>query len=415
MKYAVLTFGCRVNQADTMTIERDLRHRGAVASPVADADVVIVNSCSVTSSADQGTRQSIRRVARDNPGAQIVVTGCYATRCPGEVAALPGVVAVVPNQRKDRLVDEWMTTADRFVGGIGPCGAPDGLPAGDRQDALPGFSLDRTALTLRVQTGCDEQCSYCIIPSTRGTSASRPVAEIVAELRRAEASGFLEVTLTGVHLGAYGRDLEPAGSLSGLLQAAVEATADLTLRLGSLEPADVPDSLGALASSGRLAPAFHLPLQHASDAVLRRMRRPYTLDGYRRIVDRLRDDLPHAALGSDIIVGFPGESDDEFAALCGYLESSPLTALHVFPYSDRPGTEASAMAGKIAPPVIKERGRVVREIGQRLSTRFRASQAGTLRPSLTIEDGTVAVTDNGIRVRVAAGHRRNQRVMAVVS
>ncbi len=415
MKYTVLTFGCRVNQADTMTIERDLRDRGAVASPVAEADVVIVNSCSVTSSADQGTRQSIRRVARDNPRARIVVTGCYATRCPGEVAALPGVVAVVPNQRKDTLVDEWMTTADRFAGGIGPCGAPDGPPAGDRQGAAPGFSLDRTALTLRVQTGCDEQCSYCIIPSTRGTSASRPVAEIVAELHRAEASGFLEVTLTGVHLGAYGRDLAPAGSLSGLLQAAVEATADLTLRLGSLEPADVPDSLGALASSGRLAPAFHLPLQHASDAVLRRMRRPYTLAGYRRIVDRLRDDLPHAALGSDIIVGFPGESDEEFAALCAYLEASPLTMLHVFPYSDRPGTEASAMAGKIAPPVIKERGRVVREIGQRLSARFRASQAGTLRPSLTIEDGTVAVTDNGIRVRVAAGHRRNQRVMAVVA
>ena len=415
MKYTLLTFGCRVNQADTMAIERDLRARGAVVSPVADADVVIVNSCSVTASADQGTRQSIRRVARDNPRARIVVTGCYATRCPGDVAALPGVVAVVPNQRKDALVDQWATTADRFAGADGPCGAPPFLPTDENQKGGPEFYLDRTALTLRVQTGCDEQCSYCIIPTTRGTSVSRRLQEIVADLRRAESSGFLEVTLTGVHLGAYGRDLSPASSLADLLDTAVNGTADLTLRIGSLEPADVPGSLGALASSGRLAPAFHLPLQHASDAVLRRMRRPYTLDGYRRIVDRLRDELPHAALGSDIIVGFPGESEDEFASLCAYLESSPLTALHVFPYSDRPGTEASAMSRKVEPPVIRERGRIVRDIGQRLSAKFRASQAGSVRPALTIEDGTVAVTDNGIRVAVPAGHRRNKRVLAVVS
>ena len=415
MKYATVTFGCRVNQADTMSIERDLRTRGAVPSPVADADVVIVNSCSVTASADQGTRQSIRRVARDNPNARIVVTGCYATRCPSEVAALPGVVAVVPNHRKEMLADEWVTTADRFAGADGPCGAPQFLPTYEnRKGPGPEFYLDRTALTLRVQTGCDEHCSYCIIPSTRGTSASRPAADIVGDLRRAEASGFLEVTLTGVHLGAYGRDLSPAGSLADLLEAAVHCTVGVTLRIGSLEPADVPDALGALAASGRLAPAFHLPLQHASDAVLARMRRPYTLDGYRRIVDRLREELPHAALGSDIIVGFPGESDDEFTGLCAYLESSPLTALHVFPYSDRPGTEASAMSGKIAPPVIKERGRIVREIGQQLSARFRASQEGSVRPALTIEDGRVAVTDNGIRVPVAGGHRRNERVMAAI-
>jgi threonylcarbamoyladenosine tRNA methylthiotransferase MtaB len=267
---------------------------------------------------------------------------------------------------------------------------------------------------LRVQTGCDEQCSYCIIPSTRGRSASRPLQTIVHELRDAERSGFRQVTLTGVHLGAYGRDLTPPSTLEALLECAIDSTSDLLFRLGSLEPMDVPEKLPDLTDTGRLAPAFHLPLQHASNAVLARMRRPYRLDDYRQIVDRLRDRLPHAAIGSDIIVGFPGETDADFEALCRYLDSSPLTALHVFPYSDRPGTEASASIDKVPGPIIRERGRIVREIGQRLASSFRAAQAGAIRPALTIEDGSVAITDNGFRVPVA-GHRRNERIEIAVA
>jgi threonylcarbamoyladenosine tRNA methylthiotransferase MtaB len=396
MKYSILTFGCRVNQADSMDIERELRHRGGRAVTTALADLIVVNSCSVTATADQGTRQAIRRAARENPGARIIVTGCYATRCPEEVAALPGVVAVVHNDRKDQLVSEGMTTAERYGGADGPCGGP--------------FLLERTALTIRVQTGCEERCSYCIIPATRGVSRSKPVARVVEELTRAEASGFLEVTLTGVHLGAYGRDLDQPATLSDLLDAAVRRTSQLLIRLGSLEPMDVPESLVELASTGPVAPSFHLPLQHASDAVLGRMRRPYTLSDYRRSVDRLREALPHAALGSDIIVGFPGESDAEFDALCRYLESSPLTALHVFPYSDRPGTAASQLATKIAGPVVRERGRVIRDIGQALTARFKRSQVGNVRPALTIEDGTWVVTDNGLKLRVRTPRARNERV-----
>jgi threonylcarbamoyladenosine tRNA methylthiotransferase MtaB len=339
-----------------------------------------------------------------------VVTGCYATRCPDEVAALPGVVAVAPNAEKETLVVTHVpflntapgvgtvpnSTAERFAGGEGPCGAPE-------------FLLDRTAFTLRVQTGCEERCSYCIIPTTRGRSLSKPIDEIVRELQRAEQCGFLEVTLTGVHLGAYGQDLRPHATLGTLLGAAIGGTDNVLLRLGSLEPMDVPETLADLTDTGRLAPAFHLPLQHASDAVLARMRRPYTLDDYRRTVDALRDRLPHAAIGSDVIVGFPGETEKDFERLCGYLESSPLTSLHVFPYSDRPGTEASAFLGKVPGPVVKERGRVVRDIGHRLAARFRFEQAGTRRPALTIEDGTLAVTDNGFRLPVG-GHRRNERI-----
>ena len=396
MNYSILTFGCRVNQADSMEIERELRHRGGRAVAASQADLIVVNSCSVTATADQGTRQAIRRAARENPTARIVVTGCYATRCPDELAALPGIVAVVPNARKDRLVADIVTTAERYAGGDGPCGAP--------------FLLDRTALTIRVQTGCEEHCSYCIIPTTRGASRSKPRAQIVAELARAQSSGFLDVTLTGVHIGAYGRDLDPAATLADLLDAAVENTEHVLIRLGSLEPMDAPRSLVRLASTGRLAPAFHLPLQHASDQVLARMRRPYTVDDYRRTVDWIRNQLPHAAIGSDIIVGFPGESEAEFDALCRYLESSPLTTLHVFPYSDRPGTEASRMARKVEGSVTRERGRVVREIGQSLTTRFKRSQVGSVRPALTIEDGSAVVTDNGLRLRLREPHARNQRV-----
>jgi threonylcarbamoyladenosine tRNA methylthiotransferase MtaB len=396
MKYSVLTFGCRVNQADSMDIERELRARGGHAVATSQADLIIVNSCSVTATADQGTRQAIRRAARENPAARIVVTGCYATRCPDEIAALPGVVAVVNNDRKDRLVADVMTTSDRYAGADGPCGAP--------------FLLDRTALTIRAQTGCEEHCSYCIIPSTRGVSRSKPVQQIIDELIRAESSGFREVTLTGVHLGAYGRDLAPPATLEDLLLAAVDATDDLLIRLGSLEPMDAPVSLGVLASSGRVAPAFHLPLQHASNTVLNRMRRPYTLAGFARTVDRIREQLPHSAIGSDIIVGFPGESDAEFDALCRYLESSPMTTLHVFPYSDRPGTEASRMAGKVEGAIIRTRGRIVREIGQTLSSRFKQSQVGSVRPALTIEDGRTVVTDNGLRLRLAVQRARNERV-----
>ena len=402
MKYSILTFGCRVNQADSMVIERDLRDRGGVPVPSADADVIVVNSCSVTATADQGTRQAIRRAARENPSARIVVTGCYATRSADEVAALPGVVAVVATTPKETLVASHVPFRNKPV-------LPGTVPGGRLH------LLERTALSVRVQTGCEEECSYCIIPYTRGKSASRAIAELVVELQQAEANGVLDVTLTGVHLGAYGRDLTPPASLDQLLRAVADATSRLLIRLGSLEPMDVPPALVDLANAGRLAPAFHLPLQHASDRILARMRRPYTLAEYRRTVDDLRARLPHAAIGSDIIVGFPGETDADVERLCEYLETSPLTSLHVFPYSDRPGTDATALADKVPGPVVRERGRRVREIGERLARRFRASQAGSERPALTIEDGSVAVTDNGFRVPVGLGHRRNQRVSVAIT
>lgn len=410
MRISLLTFGCRVNQAESQAIERELIAAGGEVVNPADADLIVVNSCSVTATADQGTRQSIRRVARENPSARIVVTGCYATRALADVAALPGVVHVVPNERKDGIAGEVLAIA------AGTRNAePSPAPGTRNPEPLLLFVASRTTFTLRVQTGCEESCSYCVIPSTRGAERSTPVAALVEALQRVEAAGYREVTLTGVHLGSYGRDLQPAGTLDVLLDAVIAVTRRLRFRLGSLEPMDCTPALIERAASGdRLVPAFHLPLQHASDRMLRAMRRPYTCAEYDALVCSVRGRMPHASITADVIVGFPGESDADFEALTGYLAASPLTQLHVFPYSDRPGTEASALGQRLHGTIVRERARAVRDIGARLASAFRTSQVGTVRPALTIEDGSVAVTDNGLRVRIEPPRPRNALVDVLI-
>jgi threonylcarbamoyladenosine tRNA methylthiotransferase MtaB len=438
MRYSIITFGCRVNQADSLGFEADLLASGASAVPPEAADLVVVNTCSVTASADQGARQIIRRVARDNPSARIVVTGCYATRRPDEVRELPGVVSVVPNDDKPRLfslvrgirlqadVPTMPTTAARFGDGEGSCGAV----------IEPGVA-GRTAYTLRVQTGCAEPCAYCIIPTTRGRPRSVPIPSVLSEIERVSAAGFKEIALTGVHLGSYGRDLRPASSLVELLEALsslerglstfgrlrsslsiVEGSgsgegcgdplSQLLFRISSLEPMDCTSEVVALvAENDCFAPHFHLPLQHASNRVLRAMRRPYRIEQFASLVDDIRTRIPHAAIGSDVIVGFPGETDEDFDELASYLERSPLTHVHVFPYSDRPGTAATGMPGKVPGTAIRERARRVREISERLAQKFRESQVGTVHRALTLEDGTLAVTGNYMKVRIPPGRTRN--------
>lgn len=410
MRYSIVTFGCRVNQADSLRIEEDLRSRGGTESPSSDADLVIVNTCSVTAAADQGARQTIRRVARENPSARIVVTGCYGTRRADEVAALPGVVRVIRNDDKLRTVDLLasageITTARRFAEGDGACGA-----------AIEPGVAGRTAFTLRVQTGCEERCSYCIIPSTRGSGRSVPLQTVAADVRRVAAAGFKEIALTGVHLGSYGRDLQPPSSLLALLRVLLELREDVTFRVSSLEPMDCTTEIVDLVAStgGRFAPHFHLPLQHASDRMLAAMRRPYRSDDYRRLVDGIAARLPHASIGTDVIVGFPGETDGDFESNVEYLPDSPLSHVHVFPYSDRPGTTASSLPAKVAGAVTRQRGARLRALGAELSRTFRNSQLGTIRPGLTLEDGTLVVTDNYLKVRIPPGHERNERVQVLI-
>lgn len=398
-----------MNQADSLGFEEDLLAQGAVPVLPEQADLVVVNTCSVTATADQGARQTIRRIARDNPTVRIVATGCYATRRPEEVRALPNVVRVVRNDDKPRTVslistDFGLTTAVRFGEGEGSCGA----------SIEPGIA-GRTAFTLRVQTGCAESCSYCIIPSTRGRPRSSDVDAVLSEISRVAEAGFREIALTGVHLGSYGRDLSPSHSLLDLLLA-IEArfgrsASSPLFRISSLEPMDCSREVVDLVAAGcPFAPHFHLPIQHASHRILGAMRRPYTIEYYAALVDDIRRRIPHASIGSDVIVGFPGETPADFEELASYLECSPLTHVHVFPYSDRPDTDATMMSGKVDGAVVRERGRRVRDIAQRLSVRFRESQAGTVRRALTIDDGSSVVTDNYLKLRVAPGRRRNEWV-----
>ncbi len=409
LKYSIITFGCRVNQADSLAIARDLHARGAVETAPQDAELVVVNTCSVTAAADQGVRQTVRRVVRDNPDVRVIVTGCYATRRPDEIRELPNVLRVVSNDEKDDLVDRLaseigfpqlgeVTTAARYGEGDGPCG-----------DRLSPGVAGRTALTLRVQTGCDQTCSYCIIPTTRGKGRSRPLASVVRQLEDAVASGYREIAIAGVHLGSYGRDLSDGTSLTTLVRTLAAWDADVLFRISSLEPMDcTPEIVDLVASSSRLAPHFHLPLQHGSNDILRAMRRPYTSGDYVRLVSSIRTRVPHASIGSDMIVGFPGESDAHFAETESVLRDLPLTHLHVFPYSDRPGTHASLLGGRTDGAVVRERGLRVRSIGHEMASRFRQSQRGTTRRALTVDDGWSAVTDNYLKVKLEQHHSRNE-------
>jgi threonylcarbamoyladenosine tRNA methylthiotransferase MtaB len=410
LKYSVVTFGCRVNQADSLSLEGSLRARGGVSTSPDEADLVIVNTCSVTATADQGARQTIRRIARSNPDVRIVVTGCYATRRPEELGALPNVTRVVTNPFKDDLLSAIdpsvvpaLSTAVRYGDGEGPCGALE-----------PGVA-GRTAFTMRVQTGCEERCSYCIIPTTRGQSRSLPLADVTRQLTHVVSAGYKEIIITGVHLGSYGRDLGDGSSLTMLVRRLADWDADVLFRISSLEPMDCTEEIVDLvAASPRLAPHFHLPLQHGADSVLSRMRRPYTTRAYRLLVERIREVMPHASIGSDVIVGFPGESDAEFDDTESLLLELPLTHLHVFPYSDRPGTDASVMNGKTDGTAIRERGQRVRAIGHEMSTRFRHAQSGTVRRALSVDDGRSAVTDNFLKVRLPEQVARNQWIDVLV-
>ena len=390
MKYSIVTFGCRVNQADSFVIEDQLRRRGMVDAPPEHADLVVVNTCSVTATADQGARQAIRRLVRGNPSVKVIVTGCYATRRPDEISGLPNVVRVVPNPEKELLVDA-------IECGDGPCGRP----------LEPGVA-GRTALIVRVQTGCDEACSYCIIPTTRGAGRSRRQADVLRELRHATAAGYREIAITGVHLGSYGRDLADGTTLTGLVRALGGWPDDVRFRISSLEPMDCGDDIvDCAATSPRIAPHFHLPLQHGSDAMLAAMNRPYTSTFYRDLVERIRSRIPDAAIGTDLIVGFPGETDEHFEEARALIELLPLTYLHVFPYSDRPGTAASRMRNKVDGNAIRARARALRDVGEQKAAEFRRAQAGRTVTALAVDDGWSAVTGNYLKVRLPEQRPRN--------
>jgi threonylcarbamoyladenosine tRNA methylthiotransferase MtaB len=459
-RFYVQNFGCRATQADGAAVERQFRDRGlAPARSSVDAQIVVLNTCTVTASADQDARAAIRRIHRENPACKIVVTGCYAQRAPQEIASLAGVFRVIGNSHKHVLTELALQE-------LQPLGARSplrnatqafvplsSLTTGDAPAevfvsdifahtellAAPVFDAanERTRPNLKVQDGCDNRCSFCVIPSVRGQSRSLPLPEVVRQVDQLVAAGYREVVISGINLGRWGRDLavkrgwggrprppragasDKASRFEDLVRAILNETALEKLRISSVEPMDWSDNLIALmANSPRIARHAHVPMQSGSDAVLRRMHRKYRPWHYREKVEKIRAAMPTAAIGADVMVGFPGETAAEFEQTRRMIEDLPLTYLHVFTYSPRPGTPAAAMSHQVPAQVARERNRILRELGAEKKTWFMDRFVGTEIEAITLNvtDGqfTEALTDNYLKMRLRGVHEPNQWITARV-
>jgi threonylcarbamoyladenosine tRNA methylthiotransferase MtaB len=416
-------FGCRATQADAAAIERQLRERGyAVSKDASSADFVLVNTCTVTGAADMQARQAIHAIHEQNPAAPIIVTGCYAQRAPDDLAKLNGVAWVVGNSHKPEIF--------RLIEEMEP-GAPLSLTRSSAK-ILTGNILERRELlvapveggeaghtrpVLKIQDGCDRRCSYCVIPQVRGRSRSLAPDCVIAEVRKLTAGGACELVLSGIDLGSYGRDLEPRIELGQLLRRIVDETPLERLRVSSIEPLDVTEGLIALfAENERLAWHFHVPLQSGSDRVLTEMHRWYRAENYARRAELVHERLPDAAIGADVMAGFPGETEEDHQATLALIERLPLTYLHVFSFSCRPGTSAAKMQGQVPSGVITRRAQELRALGEEKKKAFRAAQAGRILRVLTLngvdEDDagpwTRALSGNYVDVRVAGRWPANQ-------
>jgi threonylcarbamoyladenosine tRNA methylthiotransferase MtaB len=478
--FFVENFGCRATQADGAALERQFEERGLVrASSPTKASVVILNTCTVTAGADQDARAAIRRVRRQNPEARIVVTGCYAQRAPEEIAALPGVDLVVGNSHKHQLAEivssvspqtsdfGWRSASSAAQHGVllERALAPEvpgfiplsrlatlgGTSEADTEStifvsdifahtellAAPVFDAanERTRPNLKVQDGCDNRCSFCVIPYVRGQSRSLSMDRIVREVNTLVNAGYREVVISGINLGRWGRDLSPTSthvgttatahvgtaplgcpgeqsspaSLVDLVRAILSETALEKLRISSVEPMDWSDELIALiATSSRIAKHAHVPMQSGSDAVLRRMHRKYRPWHYREKIQKMRAAMPTAAIGADVMVGFPGETDSEFEATRQMIDDLPFTYLHVFTYSPRPGTPAVEMPNQVPVHLARERNRILRELVSEKKLAFMRRFVGRSLEAITLNvigndvngEFTESLTDNYLKLRL---------------
>jgi threonylcarbamoyladenosine tRNA methylthiotransferase MtaB len=423
--FYVQSFGCRATQADGATIERQLTEKGLgrTDSP-AEADLVILNTCTVTAAADQDARAAIRRVHRQNPKAKILVTGCYAQRAPEEVASLPGVTWVVGNSHKHQVA-EIATSAlpQNFISLENvTLSAPAFTVIGDifahtELIAAPVFSGDdvfaRTRPNLKVQDGCDNRCSFCIIPSVRGQSRSMRMERVIEEANALVTAGYRELVLSGINLGRWGRDFTPQQRFEQLIRALLEHTDVEKLRISSVEPMDWSDDLIALvAGSSRIAKHAHVPLQSGSDRILRLMHRKYRPWHYAEKIRKIHEAMPDAAIGADVMVGFPGETDELFEQSRSFIEHLPFSYLHVFTYSSRPGTASAVMPEQVPITVARERNKTLRDLAAEKNLAFRRRFIGKTIDAITLhradDSYTEALSDNYLKVRVAGQHEPNQ-------
>jgi threonylcarbamoyladenosine tRNA methylthiotransferase MtaB len=404
--FHVQNFGCRASQADGAAIESALLGEGFdPAANSSQAQFVVLNSCTVTSSADEDVRKAIHRTHRENPTARILVTGCYAQRAPEELAALPGVYWVVGNSHKIRIPEIVAQTEAPYHGQIhvGDIFAQHDFLSAPVEDAAG----DRTRPNLKIQDGCNNRCSFCIIPFVRGRSRSAPADRVIGQVRDL-AARYREVVLSGINLGRWGREPGSMLRLADLIRRLLDDTPIERLRLSSVEPMDWSDDLlGLVASSGRIAKHVHAPLQSGSDAVLRRMYRKYRPRHYADRLVKARAWMPDAAIGADVMTGFPGETDAEFEETRAFIAGLPFTYLHVFTYSERPGTPAAA-ARQVPMEVRRERNRVLRELGGAKNLEFRRRMVGRVLSVVTLGDG--ALSDNFLKVELATRRSPNQLI-----
>jgi len=414
---AIATLGCKTNQFESAAMEERLKEAGFEVIPFEDgAALVIVNTCTVTAATDSQSRNLIRRARRINSVCRVVVTGCYAQVDPEALRRIPGVAVVLGNAEKKDFLRYLETEQSAPLVSVSDIAAEkEAVPL-----SLTSFA-ERSRAFLQIQNGCDAFCSYCIIPYARGPSRSVVPDEILAQVRTLADSGYPEVVLTGIHIGGYGADLAPPTTLLDLVRRIERETSLPRLRLGSVEPTEIPDQLiEQMAGSDMLCPHFHIPLQAGSDEVLRRMNRHYGTRFFRELVGRIHGRIPDAAIGFDLIAGFPGETEAEFANTLRLIEELPVSHLHVFPFSRRPGTPAAGMPDQLPGDLIKARAAQLRELGEQKHRRFAGRFIGTVL-DLVVEGGREngycrGLSRNYLAVRFPGGEElQGQRVAVNVT
>lgn len=423
--FFIQNFGCRATQADASAMRQSLISHGySAAHSEHVADVIVLNTCTVTAAADAEARETARRLHRLNPRARIVMTGCYAQRAPEELAALEGVGLVVGNSHQSEIASLLGSQRDFIplaqIENSSSVRAPVFRAAisaeNDVHVSAPEESLaERTRPILKIQDGCNHRCAYCVIPLVRGQSRSLPPERVIDEIRELIAAGAREIVLSGIDLGSYGRTLAPKVNLQNLICRILDETSLDRLRISSIEPMDVTSELiEIVASTNRLAPHFHMPLQSGSDHVLRAMHRWYRAAHYARRAELIYERLPNAAIGADVIVGYPGETEEDHRLTMQFLDDLPLAYLHVFSFSPRPGTEAALLsdAASVPAPAIHRRARELRALAAEKAKAFRASQRGTCLRVLSLgrsgENWTEAISGNYLKLRLAGRWPRNQ-------
>jgi threonylcarbamoyladenosine tRNA methylthiotransferase MtaB len=397
MKATILTLGCKVNQSESSIIEGNLVKNGFDIVPLSERpDYCIINTCTVTAKSDYQSRQMVRRALK--AGSRVIVTGCYSQLRPEEIERISGNITIVNNENKLHIINDLCDTVE---------------------SSCLGFS-HRARPYLKIQDGCNSACTYCIVPKARGRSHSLQVSEILNQALEYEYKGYNEIVLTGIHLGSYGHDLNPAVRLADVLETLLNKTGISRIRLSSIEVKEIDSRTIELLSEERICKHLHIPLQSGDDAVLKRMNRTYGVRDYLKTVENVAANSPDIALGTDIIVGFPGESEEEFMRTATLADALPFSYIHIFPFSQRPDTPAFRMPGQIAPQLKKNRYEFMNAINSRKKDMYISSHIDKVLDVIVEEaadDRTVVGTSgNYLRVKICAdNHAKKSRIYVRVS